>query len=251
MVRLLLTVVLCTVALVAPAPTTTPSADRAQAFERVYSEGRWLNGADGASACASGWSDVASGQGVAALRAVVSVVRTFNVRSVADVPCGDGCFAGALLSALRVNETEWTPSISYVGVDIVRSLVERNRARLGDSSTHFLEADVVSGADSIPAAELLFSRQMLQHMCNEDALRFIRLAARSSARFVMLTTFMTSDDFVNGDIPCASGGYRPQDLTKPPFSLPAPLLLFNEGYPVDSRVALGLWPVKTLRRRLL
>ena len=92
---------------------------------------------------------------------------------------------------------------------------------------------------------------MLQHLCTDDAMRFIRQAARSSARFVLLTTFTTDDDFVNTDIPCASGGYRPQDLTKPPFSLPAPLRLFSEEYPVDQRVALGLWPVKALRRRLL
>ena len=92
---------------------------------------------------------------------------------------------------------------------------------------------------------------MLQHLCTDDAMRFIRQAARSSARFVLLTTFTTDDDFVNTDIPCASGGYRAQDLTKPPFSLPAPLLLFNEKYPVDPRVSLGLWPIRALRHRLL
>ena len=42
-----------------------------------------------------------------------------------------------------------------------------------------------------------------------------------------------------------------QDLTKPPFSLPPPLALFNERYPVDGRVALGLWSVRSLRHRLL
>ena len=92
---------------------------------------------------------------------------------------------------------------------------------------------------------------MLQHLCTDDALRFVRLVARSSARFVLLTTFATDDNFVNTDIPCASGGYRPQDLTKPPFNLPPPLMLFNERYPVDTRVSLGLWPVKALRHRLL
>ena len=112
-------------------------------------------------------------------------------------------------------------------------------------------ADVVASASPLPAADLLFSRQMLQHMCSEDALRFVRLVARSSARFALLSTFKTDDDFVNTDIPCASGGYRPQDLTKPPFSLPAPLFLFDEMYPIDRRISLGLWRVGALRHRLL
>ena len=94
-------------------------------------------------------------------------------------------------------------------------------------------------------------RQMLQHLCTEDALRFVQMVARSSARFVLLSTFKTDDDFVNTDIPCTSGGYRPQDLTKPPFNLPTPLAFFDEMYPVDRRIALGLWKVGTLRHRLL
>ena len=72
-----------------------------------------------------------------------------------------------------------------------------------------------------------------------------------SARFALLSTFKTDDSFVNTDIPCASGGYRPQDLTKPPFSLPAPLALFDEMYPIDRRISLGLWRVGALRHRLL
>ena len=228
------------------------SSDRARAFERVYAEGRWINGADGARRCPSGWSDVGSGQALAAMRAVVSVVDMFQIRSIADVPCGDGCFAGAMIRAVR-NRTGAAalPPISYLGVDIVGSLIERNRALLGDEHTHFHMADVVSGAAPLPTADLLLSRQMLQHLCTEDALRFVQMVARSSARFVLLSTFKTDDEFVNTDIPCTSGGYRPQDLTKPPFNLPTPLAFFDEMYPVDRRIALGLWKVGTLRHRLL
>ena len=224
------------------------SIERARAFERVYRNGEWLHGVDGAR-CTSGWSDVTAGQGAAALQAVTSVVATFGIRSIADVPCGDGCFAGALLNELR-NRTK-APAVTYVGIDIVSDLVARNNDLLGDGITRFLSADVVTDDRALPPSELVFSRQMLQHLCTEDALRFIQRVARSSARFALLTTFETDSGFANTDIPCASGGYRPQDLTKPPFSLPPPLLLFNEKYPVDSRVALGLWPVRALRRRLL
>jgi len=230
------------------------SSDRMYAFERVYKEGRWTRGADGA-LCSSGWSNVASGQGVAALGALLSVIKMIGARSIADVPCGDGCFAGALLDALsnRTSDTSGnlapTP-VEYVGVDIVHRLIDDNRQRYGSNAVHFVQADVISSS-WIPNADLVFSRQMLQHMCTDDALRFIRLVAHSSAKYALLTTFETDDSFVNTDIGCASGDYRAQDLTKPPFSLPRPMMLFSEEYPVDRRVALGLWPVWALRRRLL
>jgi hypothetical protein len=236
------------------ATSMATSTERARAFERVYTEGRWLHGADGASRCPSGWSDVESGQGAAALKAVTSVVNTFQIHSIADIPCGDGCFAGAMLTALRNRTTSNDNEIpvTYLGIDIVSSLIERNRAQhRGDKNTHFLVADLVGGVEQLPTAELVFSRQMLQHLCNEDALRFVHLVAHSSARFAMLTTFQTDDNFINTDIACTSGGYRVQDLTKPPFSLPKPIAIFSEKYPVDPRASLGLWSIKQLRHRLL
>ena len=111
--------------------------------------------------------------------------------------------------------------------------------------------DVVAPSASLPRAELVFSRQMMQHLCVEDALRFLRLVSRSGARFALLTTFQTDKDFVNADIDCKSGGYRPQDLTKAPFSLPLPLMTFSENYPTDPRVGLGLWSIRALRHRML
>ena len=230
---------------------TTTSTDRAQAFERVYAEGRWTHGPDGAR-CGSGWSHVESGQGEMALKAVMDVVYSMKIRSIADVPCGDGCFARALTSALH-NRTsaEGEPAVEYTGVDIVQSLVATNNERLADASTRFIHADVVASASALPRAELIFSRQMLQHLCNDDVHQFLIHVALSSARYALLTTFQTDYDFVNTDISCASGSFRPQDLTKPPFSLPAPLMLFNEHYPIDKRVSLGLWPVRALRHRLL
>jgi hypothetical protein len=132
----------------------------------------------------------------------------------------------------------------------VPKLIESNQQRYGSLTARFVHADIISSA-WIPSAELIFSRQMLQHLCTDDTLRFIRLVAHSTAQYALLTTFETGYDFVNTDIGCASGGYRPQDLTKPPFSLPPPLMLFSEEYPIDSRVALGLWPIWMLRRRLL
>ena len=238
-------------ALLAVAHATSTTLDRTRAFERVYEEGRWVGGVDGAR-CASGWSDVSSGQGAAAMRAVLHVIDTYQIDSMLDVPCGDGCFAGALLGALQNHSAPGGhATVRYEGIDIVNALVVQNRAQLGGPAARFSHADAVTGIPPLPPADLLFSRQMMQHLCNADVLRFIRQAARSSARYVLFTTFVTDEPFANSDISCDSGGYRPQDLTKPPFSLPTPIAVYREEYPTDPRTALGLWPTRALRRRLL
>lgn len=65
---------------------------RRAAFELVYREARWMKGGDGAR-CASGWSDVEHGQGEHACNSLVRVVQTHRIRSILDVPVGDGCFS--------------------------------------------------------------------------------------------------------------------------------------------------------------
>jgi len=90
-----------------------------------------------------------------------------------------------------------------------------------DNMTRLVQADVVSLTQLPGPTDLIFSRQMMQHMCNSDVRRVLDLISRSGARFALLTHFET--DMANSDIHCNSGGYRPQDLLKPPFSLPPPI----------------------------
>ena len=101
-----------------------------------------------------------------------------------------------------------------------RAVIETNLVKR-DNMTRLVQADVVSLTQLPGPTDLIFSRQMMQHMCNSDVRRVLDLISRSGARFALLTHFET--DMANSDIHCNSGGYRPQDLLKPPFSLPPPI----------------------------
>ena len=209
---------------------------RRHAFERVYAEARWIAGADGAG-CKSGWSDVAAGQGSAA--PALGVVGRYGVASLTDVPCGDFCFGGAALSRLRAT----APGLAYEGIDVVPSLVDAHAALHSDNRTRFVSLDVASLERLPRPTDLVFSRQMTQHLCNADVAAFLSAVNRSDAKLALLTTFDVGPGFENTDIGCASGGYRAQSLTAPPFSLPPPLRFFSEEYPTDPRVGLGLWKI--------
>ena len=130
---------------------------RRLAFERVYEEGRWKNGADSAS-CLSGWSDVSRGQATEAVRVLAQVVKEHAVSSYMDIPVGDGCFSSNALVRLRQKQ-----NVSYIGIDIVKTVVEHNQVKR-DSATQLIHADVVSLTQLPGPTDLVFSRQMMQHM---------------------------------------------------------------------------------------
>ena len=101
-------------------------------------------------------------------------------------------------------------------------MIETNLVKR-DNMTRLVQADVVSLTRLPGPTDLIFSRQMMQHRCNSDVRHVLDLISRSGARFALLTHFETAKGMANSDIHCNSGGYRPQDLLKPPFSLPPPI----------------------------
>ena len=101
-------------------------------------------------------------------------------------------------------------------------MIEHNLVKR-DNMTRLVQVDVVSLTRLPGPTDLIFSRQMMQHMCNRDVQHVLDLISRSGARFALLTHFETAEAMDNSDIHCSSGGYRPQDLLKPPFSLPPPI----------------------------
>src|SRR5689334_21667743 len=70
-----------------------------------------------------------------------------NVRSVVDFGCGDWQFSRFI---------DWT-GISYVGVDIVPELIERNRR---DFSKDQIQFDLYHSLESLPNADLLLCKDV-------------------------------------------------------------------------------------------
>ena len=93
------------------------------------------------------------------------------------------------------------------------------RTHLATPSRAQADVATLEHLPQLPPRSVVFSRQMMQHMCDADVLKTLRLMSNSNALYALITTFRTGADFFNADIGCASGGYRPQDLTKPPFNL--------------------------------
>ena len=87
----------------------------------------------------------------------------------------------------------------YVGCDVVPALIERNIAKFGGD---FRCLDIVE--DAIPDGDIVFIRQVLQHLDNAGVARVV--PKLSAFRYVVLTEHVPVVEFVpNRDKPAGSG----------------------------------------------
>jgi SAM-dependent methyltransferase len=168
-------------------------------FNSIYTEGTW-------------GKDV-TGKGTSGTGSTLEITREYrvyvedfmkkhNVKSVVDAGCGDWSFSSTI---------DWGDA-SYLGIDIASDVIAAVRNKHEQGRIKFQVGDIT---DELPAAELLISKDVLQHLSNEFVHKFIRNNLRKGKyRWVILTNDRGSE---NRDV--ANGGYRAIDLAAPPFEV--------------------------------
>ena len=194
-------------------------------FERIYSTNLWSD------------PETRSGTGSSldstrVLRAKLPpVLRRLGTRVLLDAPCGDFSWMD------RVD----LGGISYIGADIVTSIIAENQRLFGSESRRFVELDLTR--DPLPDADVLLCRDCLVHLSYANISRVFENLRRSRIRFILMTNFPGRGD--NKDV--EDGDWRPLDFEAPPFDFPPPRLTIIEeceeegGSYADK--SLCAWPV--------
>ena len=183
-------------------------------FSRFYRTNRW------------GDSETRSGPGSrrdstsveAALEALHMAVSYHHVRSIADIPCGDFNWVPLFLDA--------APFVAYQGFDIVPDIIADNRRRYPAHS--FEELDITREVP--PRTDLIFCKDLLNHLSNADVKAALENMRRSGARLLL-----ASNNFGHANVDLASLGRlqsRHLDISLPPLDAPPPIWKTNY---------LGLW----------
>jgi 2-polyprenyl-3-methyl-5-hydroxy-6-metoxy-1,4-benzoquinol methylase len=128
-----------------------------------------------------------------------------GIQSVLDFGCGDWQFSQYI---------DWS-DVNYYGVDIVESVIIKNRARFQTSKIDFT---IFSDFDELPKVDLIICKDVLQHLSNEQARRYVS-ALRRKCRLLLITNDINPANAVNSQI--TEGGWRPVRPDLAPFSLPA------------------------------
>jgi hypothetical protein len=204
-------------------PLSRKTRERRRIFSSIHATRAW------------GPSESASGPGSTRERAatflpdLIALIQSLHIHTLLDAPCGDFNWAATLADSVS----------RYIGVDIVPTLIAANRRRWSSPRRQFLCRDLC--LSRLPAADLILCRDALVHLSERDILAALNNLRRTGAQYLLATTFVGEHD--NHDI--ATGGWRPLNLQRPPFSFPAPLAFIDErcdhtgGAYADKR--LGLW----------
>jgi hypothetical protein len=146
-----------------------------------------------------------------------SFLRDFKIASMFDAPCGDFNW---------MKEVQFPPSFAYIGGDIARPLIEKNRRDYADDRRKFVEFDIVR--DVFPQADLWFCRDCLFHLPEAYIFRALQNFCDSGVKLLMMTNHINASGFENTDIP--AGEFRLVDFFSKPFHLPRDVLFRVDDY---------------------
>jgi SAM-dependent methyltransferase len=195
-------------------------------FTEIYDHGLWRMRQDHPSS--GGGSTQTAASSVA--QALPRILQTTKASRILDIGCGDFTW----MQAVSTGATE------YVGVDIVRSVIDANIARFSAQNRKFLCLDATT--DPLPPADLALCRDVLFHLGFADARSLIRnICQTSGAAWLMATNDPTT--FFNANI--ESGDFRIINLERAPFHFARPAIAIDDSQIMPGRI-LGVWQVSTL-----
>ena len=187
-----------------------------------------------------GGRESVSGEGSSLEQTVVlrkvlpSLLRSIKATTLLDAPCGDYFWMKELTLDLE----------SYIGIDIVEEIIERNRRKYGGPRKQFAVKDITK--DQLPKVDCILCRDCLDHLSFDNIFRAVRNFRRSGAKYLLTTTY--TERTQNYDI--ITGEFRPTNLLLSPFSFPPPIQLVNEQCSEDgdkwSDKSIGLWRIADL-----
>lgn len=196
-------------------------------FTDYYSTNFW---GDADSRSGPGSSD---GETVRAREILPGLMRELKVQSFLDVPCGDFHW----MAQVDLGE------VAYFGGDIVAEMISDNADCYGGPHRTFFQCDLTR--DRLMRADLVLCRDCLFHLSFPDARAAIANIAASGSTYLLTTTHPNTTE----NRPVMTGGYRPLNLSRPPFDFPEPMRLIYERENAefgDTDKALGLWSIADL-----
>jgi len=143
-------------------------------FDNIYKKGIW--GIDDQSNSTSGTGSHKSEIVDPYVDVVKKILRENKIKTVADLGCGD--FA---VGSLLVDYCE-----TYNAYDVSEIILQRNRSKYELPNLKFEKLDL--SKDTLPYADIIFVRQVLQHLSNQNIKSFVdQLNISKKCKYLLLT----------------------------------------------------------------
>jgi SAM-dependent methyltransferase len=160
-------------------------------FTKIYNENTWGQSSDPSQKYHSGPGSHDPTLVNAYVKSLDQFLRSFDEKpDVVDLGCGD-FFIGSQIRGLCGN---------YTACDIVEPLIALNREKYKSLNVDFRVLDLTK--DSLPEGDILFIRQVLQHLSNKQIKKALPQIAKRYKYFVLTEHLAATDSFVpNLDLP--------------------------------------------------
>ena len=145
---------------------------------------------------------------------LTSFISENNITNILDIGCGSFKY----FSTIDLSNT------SYIGIDIVKELMEINTLKYGTENIKFIHGNAIDM--DLPESELVICKYVLQHLPNKEAIKIIKKL--KTYPYCILINQCQSITPTNANL-----SDRPIDLLSPPFSLKADytMTFYIDNYP--------------------
>ncbi len=184
------------------ATTASHAYEFEEAFNNVYSSAVWGRNAEGRGHSGDG----STVQNTKLYRLFLEdFLSSHQIKTIVDYGCGDWEFS----QLLNLH------GIDYLGIDIVKSVVDYNEAKYGSSSVKFMHAN--GNEINLPEADLLICKDVLQHLPNSAIHAFITQLPKY--KYCLIINDVDPISFTSSNPDTYASNLRFVDLTKPPFQV--------------------------------
>jgi SAM-dependent methyltransferase len=180
--------------------------DVPEAFDEIYRKGYWGLATPSGHGSYGLWAEAFS-------RIILDLVEREGIRHVVDVGCGDFNVGRQIAPAVE----------TYTALDVSGYIIERNRKAFAFDNVTFRQFDLLK--DSPPSGDLIFVRQVLQHLSNDQVETALRNLEKCTASRIVIAEDVSDRSLVNPnvDLETHSVGTRANVgsglvLDQPPFS---------------------------------
>ena len=188
-----------------------------EVFTKIYLDGAWGRSINPRDRYYSGTGSHDEYIVSTYVNSVERYLKSHNMRpNVVDLGCGDFAVGS------RIRDFCGT----YTACDVVEPLIVRNKRKFKDRNVEFLTLDLTT--DNLPVGDLVFVRQVLQHLSNKQIESFLSKLI-GKYKYLVLTEHLPStknfranlDKPVGADIRLGMGDNGSGIvLTEPPFNFP-------------------------------
>lgn len=183
-------------------------------FSSIYRENKWGINSDPASRFFSGDGSHKEHIVTSYVKAISAFVNSLSYKPNAlDLGCGDFNIGNQLRYLFN----------NYIACDIVDDLILYNKSKYFNCNVDFQVLNLVE--DKLPSVDIIFIRQVLQHLSNSDISKFVPKLF-GNFKWLILTEHVPKDKSFTHNIDQKTGQHIRLSkksgivITSPPFNLP-------------------------------